>query len=142
MVAADFSDAFLYRGGFTGVALLAGILIFVAANSPPRIVSVVLAWSPLIWFGQISYGLYLWHWLVVRNTSLYYLGYWEPWARLGIALGVTSASFYIVERPFNKLKGRFAAGPIAARDSLTPVKTDETCPAHSIPLANYSSSIT
>jgi peptidoglycan/LPS O-acetylase OafA/YrhL len=44
----------------------------------------------------------------VRNTSFYYLGYWEPWARLALALGVASVSFYLIERPFNKLKSRFS----------------------------------
>jgi len=131
IVVANFSDSFLYRGGFTAVALLAGILIFVAANSPPRILSLLLKWTPLRWFGRISYGLYLWHWLVVRNTSLYFLGYWEPWARLGIALGIASVSFYVVERPFNRLKGRFPVGTATQSDTRpyeTSFPTGSTCP--------------
>ena len=141
-VASGFSDAFLYRGGFTMVALLAGSVIFVAANSPPRVLSVVLQWSRLRWFGRISYGLYLWHWLVVRNTSLYYLGYWEPWARLALALGIASTSFYLVEKPFNRLKNRFAVLPTTSRSDSRPIETEETIPPPGIPLANYKSSIT
>jgi peptidoglycan/LPS O-acetylase OafA/YrhL len=140
MIASSFGDAFLYRGGFTLVAVLAGIVIFVAANSPPRILSVALSWSPLRWFGRISYGLYLWHWLVVRNTSLYYLGHWEPWARLGIALGVAAASFYFVERPFNRLKKRFAVSSTTSRSAVPTVQIEEALPSRSIPLANYQSS--
>lgn len=142
MVASSFSDEFLYRGGFTIVALLAGIVIFVSANSPPRMLSVALQWSPLRWFGRISYGLYLWHWLVVRNTSLYFLGYWEPWAKLGIALGIASASFYLVEKPFNRLKSRFAGLPIVSRANSHPAETAETVSPLGVPLANYESSIT
>ncbi len=142
MVASSFSDESLYRGGFTIVALLAGIVIFVSANSPPRMLSVALQWSPLRWFGRISYGLYLWHWLVVRNTSLYFLGYWEPWAKLGIALGIASASFYLVEKPINGLKSRFAGLPIVSRANSHPAETAETVSPLGVPLASYESSIT
>lgn len=131
---ADFSDQFLYRGGFTGIALLSGILIFVAANSPPRILSSALGWRPLRWFGEISYGLYLWHWLIVSSTSFYSLGYWEPWARLGLALGITAASFYLVERPFNKLKTRFSIRSSGPRNPSITINSDHT-PARHAPLA-------
>ncbi len=123
---AEFSDQFLYRGGFTGIALFCGIVVFAAANSPPLILSSVLRWRPLRWFGKISYGLYLWHWLVVRSTSFYSLGYWDPWAKLALAVGIAAASFYLVERPFNKLKGRFAiksSGAPAPSITINPDKT-------------------
>lgn len=134
-----FTDSFLYRGGFTAIAVLAGIIILVAANAPPRVLSLVLQWRLLRWFGKISYGLYLWHWLVVRSTSFYYLGYWEPWTKLALAAGIASASFYLVERRFNRLKTRFASqtndnDPDRAPASL-PVETSENIPALRIPLA-------
>ena len=137
MVFARFNDGFLYCGGFTGVALLAGIVIFVAANWPPRILSVVLKWSLLRWFGHISYGLYLWHWLVVRNTSLYYVGYLEPWAKLATAVGIAAASFYILERPFNRLKSRFAVSTITSRSTLPTTNDEKSISPASIPLTNY-----
>jgi peptidoglycan/LPS O-acetylase OafA/YrhL len=108
LATANFTDQFLYRGGYTLVALLAGIVILAASNSPPWIIAAPLRWPVLVWFGKISYGLYLWHWLVVRSTSFYYLGYWEPWAKLALSVGIASASFYLVEEPFNRLKRRFA----------------------------------
>ena len=103
----DFTSLFLYRGGFTLISLLAGILILVVANSPSSLIALALKWRVLRWFGQISYGLYLWHWLVIRNVSLFYLGWWEPWAKLALALGIASASFYFVEKPFNRMKARY-----------------------------------
>jgi len=108
ILTADFSDGFLYRGGFTVVALLSGVVIFAAANAPPPPLSAALRFLPLVWLGKISYGLYLWHWLVVRNTSFYPLGRWEPLAKLTISLGIAAASFYLIEKPFNQLKSRFA----------------------------------
>lgn len=139
MTASNFSDELLYRGGFTGVALLAGTVILAAAKSPPQILSVVLQWSPLRWFGHISYGLYLWHWLVVRNVSLYYLGNWEPWAKLAVALGIASASFYLVEKPFNRLKSRFSAGPIVIRNDRRPGEIEKTIPPLRLPWPTTSS---
>jgi peptidoglycan/LPS O-acetylase OafA/YrhL len=141
-IAASFGDLFLYRGGFTAIALLAGILIFVAANSPPRLLSLVLRWSVLRWFGRISYGLYLWHWLVVQNTSFYYLGYWEPWARVALALGIASASFYLVERPFNRLKSRFGTRqPDNSELRPSPNQPAGAKVTLGIPVAAYKSSV-
>ena len=92
----------------------------------------LLRLTVLRWFGKISYGLYLWHWLVVRTTSFHYLGYWEPWARLALAVGIAAASFYLIEIPFNRLKKHFAMGATQKAPSFkTPAKveTTETSPA-------------
>lgn len=105
----DFMDQWLYRGGFPLIAVVAALVIAVAANTPPRPLSLVLRWFPLRWFGRISYGLYLWHWLVIQTTTLYYFGYWEPWAKLTLAVGISAASYYLMEVRFNKLKTRFSS---------------------------------
>ena len=109
-----FTDQFLYQGGYTAIAVLSGIVTWSAANEPPRLLAACLEWSPLCWFGKISYGLYLWHWLLLKTVSLYYwVGYWDPWARFLLAVGVSALSFYVVERSFNKLKTRFVYSPVA-----------------------------
>lgn len=139
IVTSNFSDLFLYRGGYTVVALLAGVVIFVAANSPPRMLSAAFQWRPLRWFGKVSYGLYLWHWLVVRSTSFYYLGYWEPWAKFALAVGIASTSFYLVERPFNRLKTRFAIPrPDSVRDPefISSSESEKTISSIPVPLTN------
>jgi peptidoglycan/LPS O-acetylase OafA/YrhL len=124
IAALDFTSLFLYRGGFTLVSVLVGILILVVANAPRSLPALILQWRLLRWFGQISYGLYLWHWLVIRNISFYYLGWWEPWVKLALALGIASASFYLVEKPFNRMKARYevkrSATPIPAEKTLAP----------------------
>lgn len=131
---ASFTDGWLYRGGFTLAALLSAILIVSAANFPPRPLATVLRFSPLRWLGRISYGLYLWHWLVIQTTTLYYFGYWESWAKLALAIGVSALSFYVIERPFNRLKSRFASRQAT---TVPPhVSVDEPVPALRISTAN------
>jgi peptidoglycan/LPS O-acetylase OafA/YrhL len=121
----EFSDRILYQGGFTMVALVSGIVIFVAANAPPHILSSAFSFTPLRWFGHISYGLYLWHWLVVRNASFYSLGRWESSAKLALAVGIAATSFYFIERPFNQLKTRFAARPSSLQTASTKTASEK-----------------
>jgi peptidoglycan/LPS O-acetylase OafA/YrhL len=113
VLTSHFTDQFLYRGGYTAIAVLSGVVTWSAANEPPPLLAACLKSYPLRWFGKISYGLYLWHWLLLKTVSLYYLvGYWDPWARFVLAVGVSALSFYVVERPFNKLKTRFVYSPV------------------------------
>jgi peptidoglycan/LPS O-acetylase OafA/YrhL len=132
----SFTDEWLYRGGFTFVAGLAALVILTAANSPPLLLSAALQWFPLRWFGRISYGLYLWHWMVIKTTTLYYFGYWEPWAKLALAVGTAAASFYVVELPFIRLKTRFASRASRAQSSPLPATADEVIPALTMSTAN------
>jgi peptidoglycan/LPS O-acetylase OafA/YrhL len=134
--AVSFTDEWLYRGGFTMIAALSALVILSAANSPPRALSLTLQWFPLRWFGRISYGLYLWHWLVIQTTTLYYFGYWEPWAKLALAVGISAASFYVVELPFNRLKTRFASRATQPRSAAHTGKADERIPALTISTAS------
>jgi peptidoglycan/LPS O-acetylase OafA/YrhL len=62
----------------------------------------------LIWFGKISYSLYLWQQLFIVTKS-------PPWGLiryfpfdLFCAIIVSSLSYYLIERPFLKLKDKFA----------------------------------
>ena len=124
----DFMDQWLYRGGFTLIALLAGLVIAVAANAPPRPLSIALRWFPLRWFGRISYGLYLWHWLVIQTTTLYYFRYWEPWAKLALAVGLSAASYYLIEVRFNRLKTRFTSRKSASSATSLPTSAEVVQP--------------
>lgn len=136
MATVSFTDEWLYRGGFTLIASLAALIILIAANAPPRMLSVALQWSPLRWLGRISYGLYLWHWLVIQTTTLYYFGYWEPWAKLALAVGIATASFYIVELPFNRLKTRFASRTSLSPSTSLPATADTAVPSLTMSTAN------
>lgn len=104
----DFSSPFLYRGGYTLVAILAALMTWTVTVAPAQPFAAVFGWSPLRWLGKISYGFYLWHWLMLKTTTFYaWFGAADPWVRFLVTIGVSAASFYVIEMPFNRMKSRF-----------------------------------
>ena len=104
-------DAVLYRGFFTLVSLAIGVALIVLMMWPSNLVLSLLRFPALRWIGRVSYGLYLWHW-PVREFMTSDIHKASP-ARIvcigGLALGITALSFYLVEKPFLRLKRKFAA---------------------------------
>ena len=99
---ADF-DPFVYRGGLA-VAAVAGALLIASAAHPATHMSRLLAWSPLVWLGQRSYGIYLWHWPVMALSRPGVDVQWPLWQlvplQIGITLVLAELSYRFVEMPF------------------------------------------
>ncbi len=102
------SSALTYRGGFALVSLatIAVILAAVGLRSGPF--ARVLSIPPLAWLGEISYGLYLWHFPLLVFLSPMRTGssgatlFCE---RLGATILAATISYYAVERPI--MRGTF-----------------------------------
>jgi peptidoglycan/LPS O-acetylase OafA/YrhL len=102
------ASGYLYQGGFSLVGFASALLIAGAVWCPPQApVRRILSFGPLCWVGQISYGLYLWHWPVFRALADYPL---DPALKMllevGATLAIAAGSFYLVERHFLRLKDR------------------------------------
>jgi len=95
-------NEFLYRGGFLVLSLLTASLVLVAAH-PGLKFGAILGNPVLKWFGDRSYGIYLWHWpIFVLMRSGIDIQWSEPiafTAKTAIVLVVADLSYRFVEMP-------------------------------------------
>jgi len=102
----DVKKGFLYQGGFSLIAFLAGIVILAVAVAPSFAGPLVTS-RTLIWWGQRSYGIYLWHLLIFRVFGRHeFVG--SDFLRIVIATGISLAaaelSWRVIEQPFIRIK--------------------------------------
>ena len=114
---------------------LAGLPLVMGAAGLP-----VLALPVLRWFGTISYGLYLWNWLLISlEPSGHGLGSLQRLAAAVASVGAAAASWYLMEKPILRLKHRFErvslAAVTAAQDDLAAAQPPTPVPLAPVPLA-------
>jgi len=131
LVTADRESRLTYHGLSTlACAAVAGVLLHVV-YCPSRFRMLVLENAPIVWIGRISYGLYLWHdplFLDLLNSTrmakLGLSGLPALVVRFTVAFAVASLCFYLIERPFLRIKRRFggagAAPPSSAPEAVQP----------------------
>ena len=98
----DYYSAGLYRGGYLLVGLGSAALIY-AAGRAGTVTSRVLSWQPLVWIGQRSYAIYLWHWPILMLSRPGIDVKWPTWIvitlQLALTLVASDLSFRYIERP-------------------------------------------
>ena len=96
-------DAGLYRGGYPAIALVTALVIAVVVHPAVRVSSGLLGVRPLLWIGERSYGIYLWHWpvyLVTRpGLDVPLSGMPLLVLRVTITLTLATLSYRFVEEP-------------------------------------------
>jgi peptidoglycan/LPS O-acetylase OafA/YrhL len=115
-----YGSVFIPSIGLTLLAVFYGILMHFAIKKKYRVWNSILNLNWLIYIGRISYGLYIFHWLVLRFLSGYiskYLGLYTNSATstnefialficLAITFGISIISFRYYESYFLRLKRR------------------------------------
>lgn len=104
-VVASGEEPLLYRGGFLAFELATLVLLEACVRSPEGPAAKVLSLRPLGFLGEVSYGLYLWHWpifglLTSERTHL------PPWLvlvlRLVASLMAAALSYRFLEMPIRR----------------------------------------
>jgi peptidoglycan/LPS O-acetylase OafA/YrhL len=92
-----------YAGALAVFCVAVAAVLVSVVRFPETPVGRLLGWSPLVRLGQLSYGLYLWHWPVFLALTGVRTGLtgWPLLAlRTAIALGLTVLTARLVEQPF------------------------------------------
>ena len=98
----DTRSSWLYQGGFLAVVVITMVIVAAVTESPNGVLARVLSVRLVLYLGQISYGLYLYHWpiflwLTHARTGL--SGTALLAARLGVTFAAAVVSYHLVENP-------------------------------------------
>ena len=91
-----------YRGGFLLADVMVALVILGVTLAPQGLPARLLSLRPLTFTGQISYGLYLWHWpiFLVLNHARTGMEDWPLFlVRVAVTYGVAVLSWFLVETP-------------------------------------------
>jgi peptidoglycan/LPS O-acetylase OafA/YrhL len=127
-----------------GEWLIAQPLILVASTTTLAAALASRPWHGLIvrvlrWLGQVSYGLYLWHWIVFMALAGLQIadraGGFTGWMGnvalvLALSLPVAAASWYLVESPILTQVRKALRGAGSTRVALTPATALEGQPVN------------
>ena len=92
----------LWKGGLASCSICAAVLVGVMGHDSPGPLARVLSFGPLVWFGKISYGLYLWHWpvrVLVKAESVGVDGAVLFAIRLFVSVCLAVLSYRLIEQP-------------------------------------------
>jgi peptidoglycan/LPS O-acetylase OafA/YrhL len=108
----DFEAPLVQALGFTLLATLSAALVILALA--PGVMRRLLSSGVLRWFGKYSYGIYVWHPIVLVSVPVLLLHVGKPLriatmvpTSLALVAAIALASWYFWEKPFLKLKHHF-----------------------------------
>lgn len=114
-------SAFPYYGGIL-IASLFTLMLIAACVQPHSRLGRLFALKPLVWLGQRSYGIYLWHYplLLLMNPASDVTA--KPWwvyaLQVCIVIGVSELSYRFIETPFRHGAAKRLASKLRDRETL------------------------
>lgn len=95
-------SAWIFLGGMVFFSLLVCFVIVAVEVWPSSLLADALSWKPIVWIGELSYGIYLWHWPLFVFLNEQRTG-WNEWVLLAVRLALTlvlaTISYYVIEQP-------------------------------------------
>lgn len=109
-------EPFFFEWGWTATAICGALILWGALGSQDTVYGRVLTWPWLRAIGKVSYGLYLWHHLVFTAVRYWYGDesiLLKTILAVGITAGITTASWFLLERPMLAYKSARGTGKSA-----------------------------
>lgn len=114
------------RGMFSVVAMAASAILVALLLDRDWLLTRLLSTRIFIWAGQLSYSLYLWHYPIYQFMKSGRLGVSEHVLmplRILLALLAAVGSFYLIERPFLRLKSRIGSPVSKTRGDVMKIRS-------------------
>lgn len=97
---AQWTSALYYELGITVVSILAAFLIFSTVIGGSNLIKNILEYPIFVWIGSVSYGIYLWHFPIIRMLlNLDISGIYLLVSVLSLTLPIAAISHYFLELP-------------------------------------------
>ena len=99
-------DPFMYRGGIVLCSALTAVVLAALVHPRSRLAHIFEA-KPLVWIGQRSYGIYLWHYpIILLLKPINPIGvpytWWFMILAIAITLAASALSYRFVEEPIRR----------------------------------------
>jgi peptidoglycan/LPS O-acetylase OafA/YrhL len=94
----------LTLAGYPLIGVAAAYLIVILTSNGNSFLTHVLSLPPIVALGRISYGFYLWHYLIIHEPSIESrLFIHQTLLTFALTLAAAAASYWLIERPFLRL---------------------------------------